>query len=150
MNRIRRLVMRVGAAGTLAAGLFAATAASASAIGNNCDGVEVPRCIYIVENAGGGVSAHASITDAGGGRNFDVAVNNVRLQYLTGSGTWATLPGSGVGDYDGWHPTFDTAIGNSVNCQSGAATLRAAAYMQYQEAASGAYTIYSSAVVVSC
>ncbi len=106
--------------------------------------------MYIVVNSSGGVSAHASITDAGGGGNFDVAVNNVRLQYVTPAATRATVTASGVGDYDGWHPTYDTAAGNSVNCQSGAATMRAAAYMQYRGAASNDYTIYSSAVVVSC
>jgi len=150
MASVRRFVMRAGAAGALATGLVAASAASASATGDNCDGVEVPRCVYIVVDGAGGVAAHAAITDAGGGRNFDVAVNNIRLEIRTSSGAWATLPGSAVGDYDGWHSTYDTGSSHTINCQSGSATLRGAAYMQYTGAASGAYTIYTLPVSVSC
>ena len=106
--------------------------------------------MYIVVNSSGGVSAHASITDAGGGGNFNVAVNNVLLQYVTPAGSWATVPASGVGDYDGWHPTYDTAAGKSVNCQSGGSDDARRGIHAVPGGGVRAYTIYSSAVVVSC
>lgn len=149
MSRLRRLSLRAGAAGALVAGLFTVNAASANAIGDNCDGVEVPRCVYLVKDASGGIAVHASITDAGGGRNFDVAVNNIRLQRYTTSG-WVTLSDTVGGDYDGWHTSSDVGSSRTLVCQGGSAYLRGAAYMQHRGAEANAYTIYTATVQISC
>lgn len=146
MNRIRTFTTRTAAAGVVALGAATAFAAPANAYGDNCDGVEVPRCVSIVLQPSG-FAARATIRDATGGRNFEVSVNNVRLQAYTTDG-WRTI--TSTGDYDGWHLTSDAGTAGYLTCNSGSATIRAVAYVQYRGAESNGYTMYSGDVRISC
>lgn len=77
-----------------------------------CYGVEVPRCAWInYDSQNHRVRGYVRITDAAGGGNYQVAVNNIRL-YKNGNLV------NTVGDYDDWYDTTDTAQTALVDCHS--------------------------------
>lgn len=77
-----------------------------------CYGSEVVRCAWInYDSQNHRVRGYVRITDAAGGGNYQVAVNNIRMS-KNGNRI------STVGDYDDWYDTTDTAQTALVDCHS--------------------------------
>lgn len=104
------------AALAVAGGMAVAPMASAATENRKCVGREVIRCVDFStwgSETGVYVSPVVSIRDADGGGDYQVGVNEVRLQRLDSDGEWRTLYGTRSNDYDGWWPYRDRAYGGS-------------------------------------
>jgi hypothetical protein len=116
-------------------GAFLVQPASAAVYsrGLGCAGSEVKRCLWFNhDTTNNRVRAYAWVRDADNGRNYNVAVSRIQLQYWNGS-AWKYVPYSLANDYDGWHSIVDNAAGGLVGCRNGARyRLRAVAYFQWQ------------------
>jgi hypothetical protein len=86
-------------------------------LGLKCPGREVVRCAYMhYDSVNDVLRGYATATDTGGLTDWEVAVNDLRLQRSpTGaSGTWTTVAEGG--DFDGYQPTDDFANTTLAPC----------------------------------
>ena len=111
--------------------VVASTATPAQALGDKCPGVQVKRCIRVLQ-VGTSYYAHAGIEDENGA--YDVAVNQIQLQRHNGS-RWVTVKENG--NFDGWAATRDEGDTASHSCTSGVHSFRARAFFQWSGPDSG-------------
>ncbi|MEV4998512.1 hypothetical protein ACFVTT_10295 [Streptomyces niveus] len=103
---------RFGTTGALVAAAFASsivlTPATASADSDwKCYGKQVKRCVTVLwDQDADTYQGRAKITDVAGGGNYNVKVNNVKLQRFNGT-KWVNVRTKA--DNDGWHATEDLA-----------------------------------------
>jgi hypothetical protein len=108
-----------------------ASAVPAQALGDNCSGEQVKRCIRVLKS-GDSYYAHAGIEDENGA--YDVAVNQIQLQRHDGT-EWVTV--KSLGDFDGWAATRDEGDTGLHGCSSGVHSFRALAFFQWSGPDSG-------------
>ncbi|MFD3839775.1 hypothetical protein ACFWWC_26480 [Streptomyces sp. NPDC058642] len=142
--RVKR-ARRVGTTGALVAATLGAsivlTPSSASASGTwDCHGTQVKRCTMIWWDPDADTfRARAKITDADGGGNYRVKVNNVRLQRYMSSTGWVTV--RHADDNDGWHAISDLAGTSTIDpCSGPPNSFRAVAAFYWKGASSGSET----------
>lgn len=138
---MRMIFRRAGVAAAAMASIFglggqaaeAAPSADIRTYGYTCVQSQVIRCAWFkVDHTRNVLTAHSDVTDRRGERDYSVATSLVRLQrYIAGRG-WVSLPTTQGTDYDGWHPTRDTATGRELSCTNGGRyTLRSVAFYQW-------------------
>jgi hypothetical protein len=115
-------------------------------LGDRCIGDKVLRCLrFHWDDANDRLRAYGVAIDVGDGINYQVAINQLRLQILTPSGTWSDIgmPGtintSWNLDYDDYHEDADTADGSLFSCGGldDFITVRAYAHFAWKGASTG-------------
>jgi hypothetical protein len=105
-----------------------------------CAGAQVLRCVWLnVDNTNGRVRAYASIRDASGGGNYDVAVNEIRVGWQTAGGDTGEGTGTTRPDHDGWHDFWDTGSSELRACSIFPESYRARAHFQWREYGGGEF-----------
>jgi hypothetical protein len=111
LRRVRNVALLI--AMVVASGFWAAPAQASNIVtdvGQWCGGFEVWRCGWMnVDFTYNRVRGYGYVLDSGLRQDWDVAVNNIRLQYKPTESSFWNVVATG-GDYDGWHSFDDQGL----------------------------------------
>lgn len=144
MRTRSRTVAAIFAGLATAVVLVIAPAAPAQAVVQNCSpGQVISTCIDIGEGYPDKFWSFAQIWSEES--QVEVAVNDIRIQkYISGS--WVNINSTLIGDYDGYHPTYDEGGSLQFECGGRGYSIRGAAHIYYRTTSGSTrhdWTIYS-------
>lgn len=114
MTRIGRVLLTICLGIVFTVGTVAPASAEVVTIRETCVGAQVIRCAWLnFDTVNQRVRGHVRITDTAGGGNYDVDVNEIRMQRQSGS-AWETL--SPVVPHYGFKDTTDTGATALYRC----------------------------------
>jgi hypothetical protein len=128
-------------------------------LGYRCVGDRVIRCLWFNwDETNDRLRAYGVAIDAGDGIDYDVAINQLRLQLVDSNGAWSDIGQPGTvntswnTDYDGYWENADDAAGALFSCRDLGRfiTVRAYAHFSWTGASTGSENMGSKDLDIPC